>query len=56
VARGLPGQVPARYQWNDIRGFVAGQHHPAERDRGRLPGPIERVRARVAAGRPEEPQ
>ncbi|WP_163010651.1 hypothetical protein [Streptomyces dangxiongensis] len=40
---------PARYQWNDIRGFVADQHHPAERDRGRLPGPIERVRAHVTA-------
>ncbi|NKQ26850.1 hypothetical protein [Streptomyces galbus] len=40
---------PARYQWNDIRGFVADQQHPAERDRGRLPGPVERVRARVTA-------
>ncbi|WP_437013497.1 hypothetical protein [Streptomyces sp. enrichment culture] len=40
---------PARYQWNDIRGFVADQQHPAERDRGRLPGPIERARARVGA-------
>ncbi|AIS01462.1 hypothetical protein [Streptomyces glaucescens] len=40
---------PARYQWNDIRGFVADQHHPAQRDRGRLPGPVERARARVTA-------
>ncbi|MFH9675140.1 hypothetical protein ACH4L5_23120 [Streptomyces sp. NPDC017405] len=40
---------PARYQWNDIRGFVADQRHPAERDRGRLPGPVERVRDRVTA-------
>jgi hypothetical protein len=40
---------PARYQWNDVRGFVADQRHPAERDRGRLPGPVERVRSRVTA-------
>ncbi|MGI5478766.1 hypothetical protein [Streptomyces lavendofoliae] len=40
---------PARYQWNDVRGFVADQNHPSERDRGRLPGPMERVRAHVTA-------
>ncbi|GHE96400.1 hypothetical protein [Streptomyces fumanus] len=40
---------PARYQWNDVRGFVADQSHPAGHDRGRLPGPLERVRARVGA-------
>lgn len=40
---------PARYQWNDIRGFVADQQHPAAGDRGRLPGPLARVRARVTA-------
>ncbi|MDN3271973.1 hypothetical protein [Streptomyces sp. MA15] len=40
---------PARYQWNDIRGFVADQQHPAQQDRGRLPGPIERARAHVGA-------
>jgi hypothetical protein len=40
---------PARYQWNDVRGFVADQHHPGERDRGRLPGPLERARAHVTA-------
>jgi hypothetical protein len=39
---------PARYQWNDIRGFVADQSHPGH-DRGRLPGPLERVRDRVTA-------
>ncbi|WP_410574280.1 hypothetical protein [Amycolatopsis sp. cmx-4-61] len=38
---------PARYQWNDVRGFVADQHHPGER--GRLPGPLDRVRAHVTA-------
>lgn len=38
---------PARYQWNDIRGFVADQHHPGERDRGRLPGPLHRARPHV---------
>src|SRR3954451_8526144 len=32
---------PARYQCNDVRGFVADQRHPAEKDRGRLPGPVE---------------
>ncbi|MDP9165253.1 MAG: hypothetical protein M3O32_04215 [Actinomycetota bacterium] len=30
---------PARYQRNDVRGFVADQHHPGG-DRGRLPGPL----------------
>lgn len=40
---------PARYQWNDVRGFVADQHHPASHQRGRLPGPIDKARARVAA-------
>ncbi|MEH1100511.1 hypothetical protein [Micromonospora sp. CPCC 205561] len=40
---------PARYQWNDVRGFVADQHHPAKRSRGRLPGPLERGRAHVGA-------
>ncbi|MER7498222.1 hypothetical protein ABT033_37240 [Streptomyces pharetrae] len=40
---------PARYQWNDIRGFVADQHHPAQQDRGRLPGPLGRARAHVTA-------
>ncbi|GAA2450536.1 hypothetical protein [Streptomyces glaucus] len=40
---------PARYQWNDIRGFVADQQHPARRDRGRLPGPMDRARAHVTA-------
>ncbi|MCG5431107.1 hypothetical protein LV457_02215 [Mycobacterium sp. MYCO198283] len=35
---------PARYQWNDIRGFAADQRHPAARERGRLP-------ARSADGR-----
>ncbi len=40
---------PARYQWNDVRGFVADQAHPDERDRGRLPGPIERARVHVTA-------
>src|SRR4051794_17632499 len=37
----------ARYQWNDIRGFVADQRHPSSADRGRLPGPIHKVRSRV---------
>jgi hypothetical protein len=37
----------ARYQWNDIRGFEADQRHP-DGDRGRLPGPLERRRSRVA--------
>lgn len=40
---------PARYQWNDIRGFAADQRHPAEADRGRLPGPVDRARAHVSA-------
>ncbi|MDH6227641.1 MULTISPECIES: hypothetical protein [Streptomyces] len=40
---------PARYQWNDIRGFVADQRHPSQKDRGRLPGPMDRARAHVAA-------
>ncbi|MEG8275320.1 hypothetical protein [Streptomyces sp. AHA2] len=40
---------PARYQWNDIRGFVADQNHPGRKDRGRLPGPLERARSRVGA-------
>ncbi|MGC2998798.1 hypothetical protein ACPF8X_10610 [Streptomyces sp. G35A] len=38
---------PARYQWNDIRGFAADQQHPSQRERGRLPGPMERARAHV---------
>ena len=38
---------PARYQWNDIRGFVADQQHPGAQDRGRLPGPLDRARERV---------
>ncbi|MDQ4038073.1 MAG: hypothetical protein M3313_06930 [Actinomycetota bacterium] len=37
----------ARYQWNDIRGFVADQQHPDAADRGRLPGPPEMARSRV---------
>lgn len=40
---------PARYQWNDIRGFVADQQHPSAQDRGRLPGPLNRARERVLA-------
>lgn len=40
---------PARYQWNDVRGFVADQSHPGERDRGRLPGPLDRARPHVTA-------
>ncbi|MFL6144784.1 MAG: hypothetical protein ACJ72N_23340 [Labedaea sp.] len=40
---------PARYQWNDVRGFVADQHHPGQQDRGRLPGPLERARPHVTA-------
>src|SRR3954463_14276497 len=40
---------PARYQWNDIRVFVADQRHAAEKDRGRLPGPIENARKHVVA-------
>lgn len=38
---------PARYQWNDIRGFDADQRH-ADGDRGRLPGPWERRQSRIA--------
>ena len=40
---------PARYQWNDVRGFVADQRHPAEADRGRLPGPMGSARAHIRA-------
>lgn len=40
---------PARYQWNDIRGFVADQNHPAASRRGRLPGPLSKARDRVTA-------
>ncbi|WP_156745920.1 hypothetical protein [Mycobacterium sp. 1423905.2] len=40
---------PARYQWNDIRGFVADQNHPAASRRGRLPGPLSKARARITA-------
>ncbi len=40
---------PARYQWNDVRGFVADQQHPSSRDRGRLPGPLGRARPHVFA-------
>jgi hypothetical protein len=40
---------PARYQWNDVRGFVSDQRHPAEAERGRLPGPLGRARAHVVA-------
>jgi hypothetical protein len=40
---------PARYQWNDVRGFAADQRHPDEADRGRLPGPAERARQHVTA-------
>jgi hypothetical protein len=40
---------PARYQWNDIRGFAADQSHPGESDRGRLPGPLSMARRRIAA-------
>jgi hypothetical protein len=39
---------PARYQWNDIRGFTADQRHPGK-DRGRLPGPLSAARSRIAA-------
>jgi hypothetical protein len=39
---------PARYQWNDIRGFAADQRHPGK-DRGRLPGPLSMARSRIAA-------
>jgi hypothetical protein len=40
---------PSRYQWNDVRGFVADQQHPGKAGRGRLPGPIERARQNVLA-------
>jgi hypothetical protein len=40
---------PARYQWNDVRGFAADQRHPSEADRGRLPGPLHRAREHVTA-------
>jgi hypothetical protein len=40
---------PARYQWNDIRGFAADQRHPARAERGRLPGPPQMARERVLA-------
>lgn len=40
---------PARYQWNDVRGFVADQRHPAEADRGRLPGPLANARRHIVA-------
>jgi hypothetical protein len=40
---------PVRYQWNDVRGFVADQTHPSQQDRGRLPGPLDRARAHVGA-------
>jgi len=39
----------ARYQWNDIRGFVADQQHPDCHARGRLPGPLDRARRHVSA-------
>jgi fructose-1,6-bisphosphatase/inositol monophosphatase family enzyme len=38
---------PARYQWNDARGFVADQRHPDNAARGRLPGPIAHARSHV---------
>lgn len=40
---------PARYQWNDIRGFAADQQHPSSKDRGRLPGPMANARSHVFA-------
>jgi hypothetical protein len=40
---------PARYQWNDIRGFAADQAHPSAKGRGRLPGPLGCARSRVTA-------
>jgi hypothetical protein len=40
---------PARYQWNDVRGFAADQRHPGKSDRGRLPGPLSMARQRVVA-------
>lgn len=39
----------ARYQWNDVRGFVADQNHPSSSTRGRLPGPVSRARSHVLA-------
>jgi hypothetical protein len=39
----------ARYQWNDVRGFVADQYHPSSSGRRRLPGPLIRARAHVGA-------
>jgi 4-hydroxybenzoate polyprenyltransferase len=39
----------ARYQWNDVRGFVADQSHPSSSSRGRLPGPVTRARSHVLA-------
>jgi hypothetical protein len=39
----------ARYQWNDVRGFVADQKHPSGSARGRLPGPLSRAHAHVLA-------
>src|SRR4051812_41147261 len=38
---------PARYQWNDARGFVADQRQPDSSARGRLPGPIAHARPHV---------
>nr|WP_296067508.1 hypothetical protein [uncultured Actinoplanes sp.] len=40
---------PARYQWNDVRGFASDQRHPGESDRGRLPGPLSMARSRIVA-------
>jgi hypothetical protein len=40
---------PARYQWNDVRGFASDQRHPGESDRGRLPGPLSMARQRIVA-------
>ena len=40
---------PARYQWNDVRGFAADQAHPDAASRGRLPGPPERGRRHQGA-------
>jgi hypothetical protein len=40
---------PARYQWNDVRGFAADQRHPGEADRGRLPGPPSMARPHILA-------
>jgi hypothetical protein len=38
----------ARYQVNDMIGFDADQRHP-DGDRGRLPGPVEKKRSRIAS-------